>query len=294
MELNDLSKTTSFYCFFEIIQKVAGDRLLKWVGIPSWMTLISSLVICIISAIKCSHFKYYGKLVFLIGFLISFDNFIKIYINLNSSSNLKEVVSQNAYMVFGNLIACVFLKYKYKKQQVYAMLAIVILAVVQVFYPVPSRALTNLGWRDLFNCLGSISNAIAFLLYKLKIEKDVVNNWDYTFSLSMVILIFSNIYYATDMLFFNKINVLKFNFLYTVCIMALNGTMQIFFLKLSFLLNPISLLTASRVVCFFSSFLSDYINVNYTSTVQFLLAAASMVACNALLYYDSNVNFFEE
>lgn len=105
------------YFITECVEKVAGDRLLKNVGIPTWMNCISSTIMCLISAILCRKIEFYDWTISLKGFLQAYDTYIKIYINLVSSSNLKEVVSQNAYFILSNIITAYFLEIRYNKQQ---------------------------------------------------------------------------------------------------------------------------------------------------------------------------------
>ena len=292
MELTNLQKYMSIYFFFECLTKVSGDKLLKFVGIPTWMNLISSFTMVLISAFKCKKIVLYDWSIILIGFLNAYDVYIKIYINLVSSSNLKEVVSQNMYLIFANILTSLNLKTKYNRKQMMAMGGIFILGILQIFYPVPKNRLTNLYWRDLFNCLGSVGMAIAYILFKRRIEKKVDCEWDYSFILSLLITSFATIFYTIDMLFVCKKVVFNYLLVPTLIVMSLSGITQTVLIKIGFILDPFAIFTSIRIVCFFSSFLSDLINDNYVSILQFLLALASTVLCNIILYYDENNNFF--
>lgn len=122
MRITRLQTLMGIYFGTECVEKISGDRLLKYVGIPTWMNCISSVIMCLISAFKCKKIEFYDYSIILIAFLQSYDLFIKIYINLVSSSNLKEIVSQNAYFMLANIFTSYFLNIKFNNKQKGSML----------------------------------------------------------------------------------------------------------------------------------------------------------------------------
>ncbi|OQS55110.1 hypothetical protein EHP00_299 [Ecytonucleospora hepatopenaei] len=291
MRITRLQTLMGIYFGTECVEKISGDRLLKYVGIPTWMNCISSVIMCLISAFKCKKIEFYDYSIILIAFLQSYDLFIKIYINLVSSSNLKEIVSQNAYFMLANIFTSYFLNIKFNNKQKGSMLFVFLLAVGQIFYPTEKTRLTNLYWRDLFNCLGSLGMGLSLILFKKRIEKKVSCQWNYTIAISILISLFSVCYFIIDLMFFNDIDVFKFKLFFTLFCMTFSGITQVIFVKMSFILDPFALFTATGIVCFISAFLSDIINDNFTSLLQFVLAIASTIGCNFILYYDDNNNF---
>ncbi|ORD94451.1 hypothetical protein ECANGB1_696 [Enterospora canceri] len=288
----ELQTWFTFYTGMEIFQKSVNDSLLKFVGIPSWMCLISSFIMLIISALKCKRGIFYNYTLIPVSFLITYDTFIKIYINLVSRCNMKAVVMSNVNLIFANYISAYFMHYSYNKKQKLAMAVIFLLGILQLFYKVPVHKTVNLYPRDLANFLGSIGNAFAFVIFKKRLEKKVENEWNYTFSLSVVNTAFASVFYAIHMFWFRTVTEIKIDLVFTTIGMFLNGMTQIGSLRMGFILEPFALFTIERIVMFFSAFISDNINDNFVSVLQFLLALCSVICCNFILLYDENNNFF--
>ncbi|EDQ31182.1 hypothetical protein EBI_25886 [Enterocytozoon bieneusi H348] len=288
MRISTLQKNVLLFILLNITKTILEEHILQVGSTPSWVNLISSTIPCIISGLKYEKLIFYDWKLIIIGLFIAYDNFIKLCINQSASSNLKEIVSQNAYMVFGNIINIKSLGQKYNLYQIHAMIAIAILGIGQLFYPYENGF--NLTVMDLFNFIGSLLDVYGLVLFKKYIEFTINNKWNYSMILCLIILLFSLLFFIIDIILFESISVIKTDFLHTLIFMILTGCSQILLIQLSFSLNPFSLLIFKQVIEFCSCFFSDLINNNYTSTFQFMLAFMSVLCCNTILLFDDNNN----
>ncbi|ORD97346.1 hypothetical protein HERIO_767 [Hepatospora eriocheir] len=289
----DLQKDFIIFFTLTLLEKVFGDHLLKQNELPSLIVLLSSLLFLIISFFKSTRVIYFKiKWIILISALLTYDSFIKTYINLASTSNLKEIVMENVYLIAVNILNARVTGIVFLPKQNYAMVCIVVFGIIQISYPYFKYDFIDLHPRDFFNFLGTLGGAVGLIIFKEKVERKVKSVWNYTLTLSLYNSIFAGLIYAFDIVVVKKGLVFNISLSETFVVLFLSGLSDLYFNRLTFSVQPYVLLTSLRLVNFINSLLSDLINQNSLDIFSFILAVLSTIASQAILYYDEENSFF--
>ncbi|ORD95579.1 hypothetical protein A0H76_708 [Hepatospora eriocheir] len=165
----DLQKDFIIFFTLTLLEKVFGDHLLKQNELPSLIVLLSSLLFLIISFFKSTRMIYFKiKWIILISALLTYDSFIKTYVNLASTSNLKEIVMENVYLIAVNILNARVTGIVFLPKHNYAMVCIVIFGIIQISYPYLSIILL-IYIQNFFNFLGTLGGALGLIIFKEKI-----------------------------------------------------------------------------------------------------------------------------
>lgn len=218
--------------------------------------------------------------------------FIKTYVNLASTSNLKEIVMENVYLIAVNILNARVTGIVFLPKQNYAMVCIVVFGIIQISYPYFKYDFIDLHPRDFFNFLGTLGGAVGLIIFKEKVERKVKSVWNYTLTLSLYNSIFAGLIYAFDIVVVKKGLVFNISLSETFVVLFLSGLSDLYFNRLTFSVQPYVLLTSLRLVNFINSLLSDLINQNSLDIFSFILAVLSTIASQAILYYDEENSFF--
>ncbi|KAL6121372.1 hypothetical protein NUSPORA_01731 [Nucleospora cyclopteri] len=277
------------YSLTRVGEKYEGDKHLKNIKSPAQMCLISFIVLAVISSVKTTFKLVFNIEMIPIALLIVYDNYIKTYINLVSSSNLKETVLQNFYMILACLIFSRILNHKYNKKQYFLMFNVFILAVIQVLIPENSNVI-NIGPRDFANFFGSVCDVLATILFKIRLEKQLGNSFNYTFSLSIFQVFFACLFISTDFYSLTKQDEITYDIPNTLIVIIFSTFAQLFFNLLKFQLEPYVFVIVVRFVNFVAESVSDYYNGNTFNILQLTLGFSSVLLCNMIVFLDAKPN----
>ena len=268
----------------EIVHKTISDRFLTETQMPAHSLLISITVLSVVAFVRSSKTVIYRVKILIIALLLTYDTFIKIYINLVSPSNLQEITMHNMYTVIASLISIRVLRQNYNKKQYIGMLFISTLAILQILYGNPSDEF-DFHWKDLADLAGTICNMISVVIYTKYLKKHISNEWDYQFSLTWAMMMFSVILYIIDMIFIEHKNFCEFSPIMAPFVVVLLFVSQHYFICLKTELCFFNFFLINQFVNFTSNVLSDYINGSKFTLFQFVLGLSSSII-TTLVYYD--------